>query len=531
MEPEYDVVIVGGGPVGVALAVNLGLRGISCALIERRLEPQRIPKGQNLLQRSVEHFYYWGIDEELRAARVMPPEFPMNGIIAYGSLTTDWWYAPPLRELLNKYYFLDNERLPQYRMEEVLRRKMATLLNVHPRFGWRAEDIEQDSYGVRVTVREEGGDREAVLTGRYAVGCDGAHSGVRERIGIKRGGADYDQLMVLAVFRSRELSAVLKEKFPERSTYRVMREDLHGYWEFFGRVDVEEGWFFHAPVPADTTRDNFDFHGLLQRVAGFEFDCDFEYVGFWDLRIAVADRYRVGRVFIAGDAAHSHPPYGGYGLNNGLEDIVNLGWKLEAVLKGWGGAPLLDTYSEERRPIFEETGRDFIAGRIETDRAFFERYNPEKNVEAFEKAWKSEHAGAAAPRVLTYEPNYEGSSIVDGPPGALCSAHGKHSFEARPGHHLPSQVLSDGRNVFEALKPGFNLIALDAPSGAVKEFEQAAQAADIPLDIVTDSFDGGREEYGARLILVRPDQYIVWCADEAPVDIPALMRKIAGNAE
>ena len=120
-----------------------------------------------------------------------------------------------------------------------------------------------------------------------------------------------------------------------------MHPDLNGYWKFFGRIDVAEGWFFHAPVPKDTTRDNFDFHGLLQEAAGFKFAAEFDHVGFWDLRVAVAEKYQVGRVFIAGDAAHSHPPYGGFGLNNGLEDAINLGWKLAAKLDGWGGDTLL----------------------------------------------------------------------------------------------------------------------------------------------------------------------------------------------
>ena len=120
-----------------------------------------------------------------------------------------------------------------------------------------------------------------------------------QQIGIERGGADFDQLMVLAVFRSRELHEGLK-RFPPRSTYRAMHPDLKGYWQFFGRVDVGEGFFFHAPVPADTTRDNYDFHGLLQRAAGFKFACEFDYVGFWDLRIAVAEQ-------VPGRAASSSP--------------------------------------------------------------------------------------------------------------------------------------------------------------------------------------------------------------------------------
>ena len=126
------------------------------------------------------------------------------------------------------------------------------------------------------------------------------------------------------------------KRFPGRSTYNVLRPEFKGYWQFFGRIDVGEGWFFHAPVPADTTTDNYDFHGLIQKVAGFPFKAEFDHVGFWDLRVAVAERYQVGRVFIAGDAAHSHPPYGGFGLNNGLEDVVNLGWKLAGAARRLG---------------------------------------------------------------------------------------------------------------------------------------------------------------------------------------------------
>ena len=149
------------------------------------------------------------------------------------------------------------------------------------------------------------------------LGCDGARSTVRESLGIDRGGSDFDQRMVLAVFKSKELHEGLK-RFPERTTYRALHPDLKGYWRFFGRIDVGEGFFFHAPVPKDTTPENYDFQALLQIAAGFPFSCEFDHVGFWDLRVAVASTYRQGRAFIAGDAAHSHPPYGAFGLNSGL---------------------------------------------------------------------------------------------------------------------------------------------------------------------------------------------------------------------
>ena len=137
------------------------------------------------------------------------------------------------------------------------------------------------------------------------VGCDGGHSIVREADRHRSAAAPTStSSWCWRCSARKELHEKLK-RFPPRSTYRVLHPDLKGYWQFFGRVDVGESWFFHSPVPANTTRDNYDFHGLLQRVAGFPFACEFDYVGFWDLRIAVAEKYQVGRVFIAGDAAHS----------------------------------------------------------------------------------------------------------------------------------------------------------------------------------------------------------------------------------
>src|SRR5450432_3270864 len=130
MIKQFQVIIAGGGPVGVALAVELGLRGISCVVIERRTGLQNIPKGQNLTQRTLEHFYFWGIVDELRAARVMPEGYPISGVVAYGNLMSEYWYAPAQRELVRAYYFQANERLPQYETERVLRAKLATLPGV-----------------------------------------------------------------------------------------------------------------------------------------------------------------------------------------------------------------------------------------------------------------------------------------------------------------------------------------------------------------------------------------------------------------
>jgi hypothetical protein len=314
-----------------------------------------------------------------------------------------------------------------------------------------------------------------------------------------------------------------------RSTYRVMDPALKGYWQFFGRIDPNEGFFFHAPVPANTTRDNYDFAGLLHKVAGFPFACQFEHVGFWDLRVSVAQRYRAGRIFIAGDAAHSHPPYGGFGVNNGLEDAANLAWKLAARLKGWGSEALLDSYDLERRPVFDEIGERLIAARVKWEGEVINRHDPARDPQAFARDWAELKTGSG-PIVANYEPHYEGSPIVFGPAGGKSGALGEYMFKARAGHHLAPRRLSCGRNMFEELGGGFVLFAFDAAPAAATVFEAAAAGLDVPLKIVRDDLRGGRGDLAARLLLVRPDQYVAWAGDEAPADATAVLGKAVGRA-
>jgi 4-hydroxyisophthalate hydroxylase len=523
----HQVIIVGGGPVGLGLAIELGQRGISCCLVERYMEPRRIPKGQNLTQRTMEHILHWDAEPQLRAARTIPRSYGIGGLTAYGTLLGEYHYDWLQRELVRPYYRTDNERLPQYETEAVLRRRVADLPSVETLFGWQAEEVVQDAHGVSVATVQRNGPGRRWLRGSYAVGCDGAHSIVRDRAEISQTLSDHDRLMVLLVFRAPDLHSLL-ERYPGKSYYCVLTPELKGYWQFFGRVDLGTTWFFHAPVPMGTTKDNFDFRAYLHKAVGAPFNIDFDHIGFWDLRFAVADTYRNGRVFIAGDAAHSHPPYGGYGINTGFEDARNLGWKLAATLQGWGGMALLDSYSAERQPVFASTAEDFIEASIHVDRDFLAGFDPAHDRAAFERRWTARQAVAKS-EVGSFEPHYEGSAIVDGPAGGRCSALGSHAFTARAGHHLAPQPLSDGRNVFDALGDGFTLLAFDADPGVVAAFEEASAAQGLPLQFVADSRSGGREQYGAALVIVRPDHFVAWASDEAPADVAALLRKVVGD--
>jgi 4-hydroxyisophthalate hydroxylase len=526
-ESAAQVAIVGGGPVGLSLAIELGQRGVRCVLVERYVSPQPIPKGQNLTQRTLEHFYFWGAEAQLRAARTIPPGYGIGGMTSYGTLLSGYRYDWLQRELVRPYYFTDNERLPEYATEAVLRGRLSELPNVETIYGWSASGVTQDAEGVKVAVAERNSNQRRTLLADYVVGCDGSRSLVREAAGIAQTVTDHDRLMVLLVFRSTGLHKLL-ERFPNKSFYNVLHPDLKGYWKFFGRVDLGTTWFFHAPVPLGTTKDNFDFRGLLRDAVGEEFDVAFEHIGFWELRIAIADRYRSGRVFIAGDAAHSHPPYGGYGINTGLEDAANLGWKLAATLQGWAGAYLLDSYGEERRPVFASTAKDFIEKPIESDRKFLATFDPTTDRDAFEAEWQARSSGARS-EVDSFEPNYEGSSIVAGPPGAACSAIGSHQFAARAGHHLAPRQLGSGRNVFEQLGDGFTLLHFGTSNGAAAAIKRAAEARSVPLKVIRDDAEA-REFYRAALVLVRPDQFVSWASGGDVTDANYIISRVIGGS-
>jgi 2-polyprenyl-6-methoxyphenol hydroxylase-like FAD-dependent oxidoreductase len=522
---DADVIIAGGGPVGLGLAIGLGQAGIRTIVVERHAEIQRVPKGQNLTQRTMEHFHFWGAEQALRAARTIPASFGIAGMTAYGNLLSGYHYDWLQRELVRPFYFTDNERLPQYATEQVLRERVSRLPHVDVRYGWTVEAATQDVSDVTVELSETRGGARQQVTAAYLVGCDGSRSTVREAAGIPVQLADHDKLMVLLVFHSKDLGRLM-ERFPGRSFCNVLHPALDGYWQFFGRVDLDDNWFFHAPVPVSARDGSFDFAALLQKAVGAEVDVSFDHVGFWDLRFATARSYRSGRVFIAGDAAHSHPPYGGYGINTGFEDARNLSWKLAAVLRGWGGPALLDSYDAERRPVFESTSRDFIEKAITADSRFLRAFNPDKDREAFEMEWAARAAGARG-EIGAFEPNYESSGVVFGR-GGETGAVGEHRFEARAGHHLAPAALSDGRNLYEALGDGFTIVALDAPEDDLEAFKQAAAARSIPLSVVYDTYEGERARYEARMILVRPDQFIAWCGDRASPDPAQILTRSVG---
>ena len=519
---DTDVVIVGGGPVGMGLCVELAQRGVRSVVIEKTSQRSPIPKGQNLTGRTGEHFFFWGIDQELQAARSLPKSYGAKGITAFESLMSGYYYEWLSRKWVQAFYFRQNERVPQYETERILRERLNQFDCTSLLSGWTVETVSQTDEYAEAVIGESRGERRRIVRGRWLVGCDGAWSVTREQSGFTQTIDQHNKRMVLLVFRSQQLHDLLETDYSGVSFYSVLSPEYEGYWMFFGRVDFKT-WFFHAPVPDDTTRDNYDFEALIQRAAGAYFAAEIDHIGFWNMRFAQADHYRKHRVFLAGDAAHSHPPYGGYGINSGFEDIRNLGWKMAAVQQGWSGDDLLDTYSEERQPVFQSTAADFINKGIEEDREFVASYSLSDRV-AFEEAWAARGEGAPE-EVDAFEPNYVGSSIVWSDNSASPSAIGSHSFEARAGHHLPPAKMSDGRDIYDVLGIDFTLIAINVTDSEVADFESAGMTLGIPLQIVRVSRSEELARYGCNCLLVRPDQFVCWVDSDEDVSARDVMRR------
>lgn len=508
--------VAGGGPVGMGIAIELGRRGIDVTVVERESELHSIPKGQNLTQRTMEHFRSWGVEDAVRKARIMPPGYPAAGVNAYGNLLSPYSHPWFRRSQVADYYFAANERLPQYLTERALRERAAEMAGVAVVYGEAVTKVEprEDTVLTHTDSR--------TIESDWLIGADGSHSTVRHNLGIEEESRDHDRRMVLIVFRSRELFELLSERFGQAAFFNVLHPDLDGYWRFLGTVDVAEGWFFHAPVDAHTTADGLDYKALLNETVGAEFDVDLDHIGFWDLRVAIANDYRSGRAFLAGDSAHSHPPYGGYGINTGFEDARNLGWKLAAVIEGWAGEALLDTYNFERRSVFASTAKHFIEGFIERDREFLAATEG-KSGDEFARAWE-ERRTTARFGVADFAPHYEGSPAVlddsSGSPGAV----GAHDLVARAGHHLPP--LHDDPAMFDRLGDWYSLILGRAHYQDAVRIETMAQDLAMPIELVLVDDPG---QYEAGMVLVRPDHYVAWAGDGVGSEFSGSLRRLTGR--
>lgn len=513
MTKNYDceVLITGGGPVGAALAIELGLFGISCIVIERHKTPQRLPKAIGISPRSVEFFQRWSIADKLHQAALLSESIPNT--IAWCSGLKGKLYAllnigDDNIEAISPFPYA---RIPLWQTEGVLRQRIEEFSTIDYRLGFTVIHVEQNSTGVTALIQETVGEKQFNLRAKYLIACDGANSHIRDSIGISMQGSAAISRMRQVLFCSPDLSE--KIILPVAIAYFVIDQER---FVFIRRVDDKENlWDAQIPIFNEGVEvEDVDVNALLNKVAGLEFKSTIESTALWTMQGRVANCFREKRIFLAGDSAHALPPAGGHGLNTGFGDAVNLGWKLAAVLQGWGKDSLLDTYDMERRAV---ALRNLNAAMSNiTQRKILIEHPPQKDMEGFQAALFRNAKSYTQSLGIDMGYRYTNTPlrIEDNCSVEPTDQRDRYIPSSYPGHIAPHAVLINGQTIYEILGTGFTLLVFNSKDTHV--FEESARKQCVPLKIVRLNEPTIRDLYASDFILIRPDRHIVWRKEKLP---------------
>ena len=532
---DTDVLIVGAGPVGLTLAVDLGRRGVRCTLIEQKVAPHRWPKMERCNARSMEIFRRMGLAERIRAAG-LPSYCSMDVFIVTSLVDPPLLHLPypSVEEARREIATRNDGTLPlepyqlisQYTLEPLLKSVAETLPSVSVRYGHEFLSFAQDANSVTAQVRGSNGATSAI-TAKYMVGCDGGTSAVRRQIGIKLTG---------------------------EGNILQLRQALYHCAELYARIPIGKGRHYHVAdaqstqlIVQDDTR-HFTLHSVVEkdedmaamfeRTVGMPVQYEMLYVGEWRQNLLVAERYTEGRVLLAGDAVHLVIPTGGLGMNTGVGDAVDLGWKLAGTLQGWGGPGLLASYEAERRPI---GARNVAASRYASlgRRKWRSQVKPNIRDNTPEGAASRAHLAAVADveqrktnemigAELGYR--YAGSPVIvdepgDGPPDDFID----YVPTTWPGARLPHAWLDDGRAVQDCIGDGYTLLRLGGTKADTSALAGAFGKVAAPFAVLDLLGQAVREIYGHDLLLVRPDMHVVWRGNRPPDDAGLVAATATGH--
>jgi len=519
---DTQVLIVGAGPVGLSLAIELGLRGIETVLVEQRSRTGAQPRAKTTNVRSMQHMRRWGVADALRKAAPLPPDYPTDVVFSTtllgrtlavienafcGAKRRDPRFPEPA------------QWVPQYTVEQVLRERLARLPSVTLRFGKALEEVAQSDGDVTATVSDaEAGTRETIRA-QYLVGADGARSRVRGAIGAHMEGDHALAFHYNVITRIPEL-----ERTPPARRAIMYWLINPGSPAVMSPLDRDGLWAFGITLPPGV-REMADedvvrrVHGAVGRPVAVEIVTR----DVWAAHRLIADHYRDRRILLAGDACHLHPPFGGYGMNLGIADGVDLGWKLAAMVQGWGGDALLDSYEQERRPVHLRT----IAEAVENYRVLSNhliKANLDDDTPEGEQARAAIEAEIIASKTREFSTlgvvlgsRYAGSPVmVDDGSAPPAEHYSDYEPSAHPGCLAPHAWLDDGTSLYDHFGLGYTLLLLDDAAGTLAgRIWDAAGSAGVPLTVLDLRQAGLAGLYQAPLALVRPDQFVAWRGGDA----------------
>ncbi|MGE0114433.1 MAG: FAD-dependent oxidoreductase [Steroidobacteraceae bacterium] len=548
---KTSVLIVGGGPCGLMLAIELGRRGIAATLVDAKPGTSLNPQANATQARTMEHYRRLGFADELRALG-LPPDYPTD--IAYFTryadreltrfrLPSSKQAREVIRNLSGSWSAAElPHRVSQKFVEKVLRRHAAAYPTISVNYGWRLNKFEETTDGVIGYIENVQSGEPCTVRADYLFGADGARSTVRRQLGINYVG----ETGVQRDFFGGQMVAVYL-RAPDFYKTVASHDPAWMYWAFnpqrrswLASVNGKDEFFFNTQLkPGEEGQEISAMRAkeLFAQAMGAPLDIEVLNVGTWIAgHCLVAESYGRGRVFIGGDAAHLFTPAGGNGYNTAVEDAVNLGWKLAALLKGTGGPELLPSYAFERQKLaIRNTG--YARQLAESIGSLVPVPELERDDEAGNqaRARAGEYLAAHARREfnipgITFGGRYDGSPIIIGD-GALLPEDAMNVYvpTASPGGRPPHLWLSDNESLFDRFGREWTLLRLGSAPPDVSAFVTIAAAMGIELKVVDISLDEARSLYEADLALIRPDQIVAWRGDGKDVDAGKLLKCVLGH--